>query len=45
MTDEQKKNIYESYLGEFYDEWGDHYKPMTFEEFCEDCEKHSWEMI
>ena len=45
MTEEQKRNLYESYLGEYYYEWGKEDGAMTYEEFCEDCEEYGWEMI
>lgn len=45
MTEEMKKACYESYIGEFRYEWGDYKQPMTFEEFCEDCEEYGWDMI
>lgn len=45
MTEEQKRNLYESYLGEYYYEWGRYDDAMTYEEFCKDCEKYGWEMI
>lgn len=45
MTEEMKKACYESYLGEFSYEWGDSKKPMTYEEFCKDCEEFGWDFI
>jgi len=45
MTEEMKRNCYKSYLGEMEQEWGTTEGAMTFEEFCEDCEKYGWDMM
>lgn len=45
MTEEMKKSCYESYLGDFYYEWGTYKGAMTYEEFCEDCDKFGWDLI
>ena len=45
MTEEMKKACYESYLGDFYYEWGTYKGAMTYEEFCEDCEEFDWDCI
>ena len=45
MTEEMKKACYESYLGDFYYEWETYKGAMTYEEFCEDCEKFGWDFI
>lgn len=36
MTDEQKRNCYESYCGDIRYEWGDNAEVMSFEEFCKE---------
>lgn len=45
MTEEMKKACYESYLGEFYCEWGTYKGAMTYEEFCTDCEEFGWDLM
>lgn len=38
MTEEQKKNCYESYVGECIYEDGDNAKRMTYDEWCKESE-------
>ena len=45
MTEEQKQNIYKSYLGEIEYEFGSTEEAMSYEEFCEDCDKYGWDFI
>lgn len=45
MTEEMKKACYESYLEDFYYEWGTYKGAITYEEFCEDCEKFGWDFF
>lgn len=45
MTKEQKEEIYKSYLGDIEYEFGTTKGAMTFEEFCEDCDKYRWDLI
>ena len=44
MSEEQKRACYDSYLGDLMYEWGTTAKAMSFEEFCEECDKFGcWE--
>jgi len=39
LSEEQKKNCYDSYVGEMRYEWGDDAKVITYEEFCMESEE------
>ena len=45
MTEEMKKDCYESYLGDFLYEWGTTKGAMTYEEFCEEQEEYDWDYL
>lgn len=39
LTEEQKRNCYESYVGDFVYENGDNAKHMSYEEWCAESER------
>lgn len=41
LEEEQKRNLYESYRGEMWYEWGDKAKIVSYEEFCRDHEEYA----
>jgi len=45
VSEEYKKDRYQSYLVEIRAEWGDKAKVMTYEEFCEECDTFGWDFI
>ena len=45
MTEEMKKECYQSYLGDILYEWGTTKGAMSYEEYCEECEKYGWDLI
>ena len=45
MTEETKKECYESYLGEFLYEWGTYQGSMSYEEFCQECDEYGYDLI
>lgn len=45
MTEKQKRDIYKSYLDEIEYEFGSTKEAMSYEEFCEDCDKYGWDFI
>ena len=45
MTEEMKKDCYESYVDEVRYEWGDYVTPITYEEYCKECDEYGWDLI
>lgn len=42
LTEEQKRNCYESYKGEIIYENGDSARYLSYEKWCEESEKFGW---
>lgn len=45
ITEEMKKECYESYLEDILYEWGTTKGAMTFEEYCKERDKYGWILI
>lgn len=45
MTDEQKRNCYESYVQEIRSEWGDKADPVSFDEFNDEWTGYVYECL
>ena len=42
LSEDQKLACYQSYVGDIIYEFGDKAKPMSYEEWCIESEKHGW---
>ena len=45
MSEEEKKNCYDSYVGNVIYEFGDNAKYMNYEEWCKESAEFGWAII